>query len=302
VRTVTSAQRKPASPRAAIADVAARQYGLITTAQLVAAGLSHPAITRRVASGELHRLHLGVYAVGHAAPAQEALWLAAVLGGGEGSALRGLSGAKLWAVSRFAAPVAEVVTPHRRAPRPCIRFYRANELDPRDVTSHRRIPVTTMHRLFVDLSDALTPFQLANVIHEAAFRGRFVEPAVRDAMARVWGRQRLWVVERAIALYHLGSAGTRSGAEDAFLRLVADFEEPLVNVGFEGFERDFHWPERKLVVEVDGPAHGRPRDRLDDARRDRSLRELGYTVLRFADADVYQRSREVLAAVAGAQR
>ena len=139
-------------------------------------------------------------------------------------------------------------------------------------------------------------------MHESAIRGRFVEPAIRDVMARVFGRPRLWVVKRALALHASGSSGTRRGAEDAFLRLVGDIAEPLANVGFEGFERDFHWPERRLVVEVDGPAHGRPRDRLDDARRDRSLRELGYTVLRFTDADVYQRSREVLAAVVRAQR
>ena len=75
-----------------------------------------------------------------------------------------------------------------------------------------------------------------------------------------------------------------------------------MNVGFEGFERDFHWPESKLVVEIDGPAHGRPRDRLDDARRDRTLRELGYTVLRFTDADVHQRPRQILAALTGGAR
>ena len=94
----------------------------------------------------------------------------------------------------------------------------------------------------------------------------------------------------------MGSAGTRSGAEDAFLRLVAD--EPLVNVDLLGFEVDFHWPERRLVVEVDGPAHGRPPSVADDARRDRMLRDAGYTVLRFSDDDVHQRPRRVSERVA----
>ena len=49
----------------------------------------------------------------------------------------------------------------------------------------------------------------------------------------------------------------------------------------------------------DRRTHGRPRDRLDDARRDRTLRELDYTVLRFTDADVYQRPRSILAALTG---
>jgi hypothetical protein len=302
VRYLTCAERKPSNTRASIADVAGRQHGLITTAQLLAAGLSHAAITRRVAGGELHRLGVGVYAVGHAALSHEGRWLAAVLSGGEGAALGRFAAGKLWDVSRFAAPVVDVVAPRQRRARPGIRVHRANALDPRDVTSHRRIPVTTVHRTHVDLADVLTPHQLANVMHEAAFRGRLVVPAIHDAMARVWGRPRLWVVERALDLHADGSAGTRSGAEDAFLALVGDLPEPLVNVAFEGFERDFHWPACRLVVEIDGPGHGRPRSRLDDARRDRTLGEAGYTVLRFTDDDVSRRRHELLSAVAGVVR
>ena len=58
--------------------------------------------------------------------------------------------------------------------------------------------MTTVHRTLVDLADDLTPHQLANVIHEAAYRGRFVEAAVRDSMARAFGRRKLHVLERAI--------------------------------------------------------------------------------------------------------
>ena len=99
-----------------------------------------------------------------------------------------------------------------------------------------------------------------------------------------------------MALYAAGSAGTRSGAEDALLRLVAD--EPLVNVELLGFEVDFHWPQRRLAVEIDGPAHGRPPSVAEDARRDRTLRAAGYTILRFTDDDVHQRPRRVSERVA----
>jgi hypothetical protein len=170
-------------------------------------------------------------------------------------------------------------------------------LHPLDVTTHLHIPVTSIHRLLVDLSDVLTAHQLANVIHEAAFRGRFVELATRDAMGRVTGRHRRHVLDRAIDLHLLGSAGTKSGADDAFLTLVAGLPEPLVNMGLAGFERDFHWPEFRLVVEIDGAGHTRPRSRLEDGRRDRTLDEAGYTLLRFTDDAVYHAPREVLAAV-----
>jgi Protein of unknown function (DUF559)/Transcriptional regulator, AbiEi antitoxin len=298
VRYLPPAQRDIRNGRAAIARVAAGQHGLITTAQLFAAGLTRSTISRRVQHGELHRVYVGVYAVGHDALSREGVWMAGVLAGGPGALLSHLCAAKHCEVSRFPAPVVDVTVPRQRRSQPGIRFHRAGALHPRDISSHRGIPVTSMHRLLVDLGAVLTPHQEANVIHEAAYRGRFVESATRDAMARAFGHHGLGVLDRAIALHHAGSAGTRSGAEDAFLRIVCDFAEPLVNMEFEGFERDFHWPRCKLVVEVDGPAHGRPRDRLDDARRDRTLREAGYTVLRFTDEDVYQRPRDVLARLA----
>ena len=86
-------------------------------------------------------------------------------------------------------------------------MHTVRNLDPRDLTTHLRIPVTSVHRTLVDLSDLLTPHQLTSVIKEAAFRGRYVEPAVRDAMQRANGRHNLHVLERAIDLYNHGSAG-----------------------------------------------------------------------------------------------
>ncbi len=48
-----------------IAVIAKNQHGVITTEQLVGAGLSLAGITRRVKASRLHRLYRGVYAVGH---------------------------------------------------------------------------------------------------------------------------------------------------------------------------------------------------------------------------------------------
>jgi hypothetical protein len=280
-----------------LARIAARQHGLITSAQLLALGLSHSAIAKRVGRGVLHRIAVGLFAVGHGGLSREGQWLSGVLIAGDGAALARLSAGKLCEVSRFSAPITEVVSTRQHRPRPGIRFHRTRVLHPLDVTTHLRIPVTSVHRLLVDLSDVLTAHQLANVIHEAAFRGRFVESATRDAMARVAGRHRLRVLDRAIELHHAGSAGTKSGGEDAFLALVAGLPEPLVNMGLAGFERDFHWPEFQLAVEIDGGGHTRPRSRLEDGRRDRTLDDAGYRLLRFTDDAVHHAPREVLAAV-----
>jgi hypothetical protein len=266
-----------------IAALAARQHGVVTVAQLAHARLDADAVRRRVRRGRLHRLYRGVYAVGHGGLSWEGRCLAAVFACGPRAALARLCAAKLLAVSRFAAPLIAVVTASRHAPAG-IRVIHSSALDPRDVTSHRGIPVTTVPRTLVDLTDVLTAHQLANVIHEAAFRGRFVELATRDAMARANGRRNLGVLEEALALHREGSAGTKSGLEDAFLTGLPEWaERPRVNMELLGIEVDFYWPRERLVVEVDGPGHLRPRTRLEDAARQRKLRGAGFAVMRVTD-------------------
>ena len=245
----------------------------------------------------LHRRHRGVYSLGGAPLSSEAEALAAVLACGPGSALRRLSLAKLLrhlalpgAVDRGRLAAAAQGRRRARAPLPDAR---ARATSP----TIDGIPVTTAHRLFVDLADALTPHQLANVIHEAAYRGLYVEAAIRDVMARSNGRHNLAALERAMELHRMGSAGTKSGAEDAFLRL--DLPEPLVNMHLLGREVDFHWPDHGVVVEVDG-IHGLPWTVADDAGRDAALTAAGYTVLRFSARDVYERRDAVTARTAAA--
>jgi hypothetical protein len=211
--------------------------------------------------------------------------MAAVLAAGEGSALGRLSAAVLWNAWRRKVEGIDVIAPKQRRPQPGFRLHTARNLDPRDVTTYRGIPVTTMARTLVDLTDVLTEHQLANVIHEAAFRRRFHEGATRAAMARAKGR-RLGVLERALDLHTSGSAGTKSDLEDQALAQIqlAGLEPPLVNAGVQTphqlFEVDFVWPERKLIVEVDGAGHERPRTQREDARRDQALKAVGYEVAR----------------------
>jgi hypothetical protein len=112
------------------------------------------------------------------------------------------------------------------------------------------------------------------VIHEAAFRNRFSEHATRTAMQRAGGRA-LSNLQAALQAHASGSAGTRSDLEDQFLASVEN--EPLVNTKIEV---DFYWPDEKLVVEIDGPGHNRPRTKAEDEQRDRALEAAGLTVVR----------------------
>jgi len=49
---------------------------------------------------------------------------------------------------------------------------------------------------------------------------------------------------------------------------------------------------RRLVVEIDGPNHGRPPTIADDARRDAKLRAAGVQVIRLGDSGLDRLARE----------
>lgn len=84
------------APDRVLAELARRQHGTISSQQLRETGLTRTAVLERCQSGRLHRLHRGVYAVGHTAPNNERRWMAAVLALGNGAALSHRSAAALW--------------------------------------------------------------------------------------------------------------------------------------------------------------------------------------------------------------
>jgi predicted transcriptional regulator of viral defense system len=109
-----------------IAALAARQHGVVATRQLVALGLTPRAVSHRVAAGRLHRVHRGVYAVGHPVLAPRARWMAAVLTCGPDAALSHASAAALWEVRRTDATRTDVIVPTAggRAKRARLRIHR----------------------------------------------------------------------------------------------------------------------------------------------------------------------------------
>jgi len=269
---------RDASLSAQLAEIAARQHGVVTAKQL---GLTRPKIAYRVNAGTLHRVYRGVYAVGHKRLSEKGMYMAAILAAGKGARLSGLSAAALWRAWRRPVREIHVTAPRGRHPQAGFRLHTTRHLDPRDVTTLDGIPVTTMARTLVDLTDVLTAHQIANVIHEAAFHELFDAQATREAMTRANGRPNLERLDQAL---EANGAGTRSDLEDRFLSLIAGLPQPSVNTTIEGIEVDFAWPD--LIVELDGPAHQRPRTQREDRERDAKLRAAGYDVIRLTAADL----------------
>jgi predicted transcriptional regulator of viral defense system len=129
------------SLNAQLAELAARQHGVLTAAQL---GLSRGAVAHRVKSGALHRVYRGVYAVGHKRLSEKGMYMAAVLAAGDGAALASLSAAALWKAWRRPVREIHVLAPRSRGPQPGFRLHTTRHLDPRDITTLDGIPVTTL--------------------------------------------------------------------------------------------------------------------------------------------------------------
>ncbi len=135
---VTPEQTAPPPIDLALAALASRQHGVVTAVQIRAAGLSTSGISDRVKRGALHRIHRGVYSVGHAALSRFGEFLAAVLAAGPGAALSHDSCAELFEVRRWPAREIHVSAPRRRRI-DGVRTHHTS-LGPRDPTleRHRR--------------------------------------------------------------------------------------------------------------------------------------------------------------------
>ena len=91
--------------------------------------------------------------------------------------------------TRRRASLIDALVPSKRQSPPGTRFHRA-KIHPRDRTDRKGIPVTTVDRLIVDLTDVVTiPHEITAVIHEAAHQGLFSLLATLDAIERNPGRK-----------------------------------------------------------------------------------------------------------------
>jgi len=275
-----------------IAALAEFQYGVVARAQLRERGLTDGGIARRVRDGQLHRLHRGVYAVGHRVLTREGRWMAAVLAAGPGAVLSHASAAAAWDLRRTSGSVIDVSVPTHagRERRAGIRLHRRGTMTLSEVTLHRGIPITTPARTVIDLARTLNGRVLEQLIDLADQRGLLDLADLRSANS----------ASLRAALERYSPAPIRSELEARFLRLCDEHRipRPETNVRIEGIEVDFVWRDRRLIVEVDGYAYHRsPSAFEEDRERDVVLTTSGWRVMRFTWRQIAQRSAWVAASI-----
>jgi very-short-patch-repair endonuclease len=278
---LVDAQVVSGSVNRVVAQLAARQHGLVTYEQLLRTGLGRGAIAWRVREGWLHRIHRGVYAVGHAVLTPEGRWLAAVLACGDGAVLSHRSAAALWGLRPSSARTVEV-TVQRGGGRRRAGIAVHRPAAPVESAVERRIPVTSPARTLLDLAGVVDFASLRRAVERAEELRLFDLRAIEEVLAAHPGRRGRRALMAAVE-HARDVTLTRSELERLFLELCEahGLPRPLVNVQVEGLEVDFHWPHARLVVEADSRRHHGTAAAFErDRRRDERLVAAGWTVLR----------------------
>jgi very-short-patch-repair endonuclease len=286
-----------------IAEVAARQRGLVTRMQLREAGLTRDTIDSWLKSARLHSLYRGIYLLGHARRTEGVRELGAVLACGPGAVVSHRSAAGLWRL--LPAPSGDVeisVAGRNCGRRPGIRLHRVVALDRCDVRKLGGIPVTSPARTILDVAAVVTPRELERALAEAQARRLTLRSELSALLARVGARPGV-VALRTLIEDDSVPVLTRSEAEERLLALIrnAQLPPPEANVRVGRHEVDFLWREQRLVVEVDGFKYHSSRGAFErDRLRDAELSGMGFRVMRITWHQLVREPEALIARIATA--
>jgi predicted transcriptional regulator of viral defense system len=282
-----------------IARIAARQCGLVTRRQLLAAGLRSSAITERIAAGKLHPLYRGVYLVGHAVPPAGAQAMGAILACGPGAVISHGSAAHLFGLTETAPAEIHVSVPGvSRRGRQGIRLHRPTTLGKDDVgVFDGVIPITSPARTLIDLAPTTGLRELERAVHEAQLQKLATADVLRVRLDGQRGARAL------AAVLATDPVRTKSDGESRLYPLIrkAGFPRPEVDVKLHGFEWDFVWRDQRVAVEADSQTyHSLPRSVERDRRKEAVMRSHDYEVLRFSWTQIAHQPEIVIAGIAAA--
>ncbi len=297
-----------------------RYAGVVTTAELLAAGLTRAEIRSLLRRDVLVPVCYGVYADASrasatassdprhgrmlaAAAATALVGPDAVVSHQDAAVVHGLALLD-WPPSEVSAITRPPAAARGRRLRQSINL-RTAALPSRHVVVTDQLPVTSVERTVVDLARTL-PFAAAVVTADSALYGK------KTTLSR------LYCVLDDCA----GWPGTRSAAG------VLDFSHPLAESPLESISRvafrdgglpapalqawiggdrgtigrvDFLWPEQRTIAEADGAMKYADPDRARlQLRRDTELRRAGYEVIHFTWRDITARPGEVIGQILAA--
>jgi very-short-patch-repair endonuclease len=163
------------------------------------------------------------------------------------------------------------------------------------------IPVTSVFRTIFDLAAVLTRRELERAFHEAEVRELRDRVSLWDLLERYPGRRGAAAL-RALLKARAPAGITRNDLEERFVALLDahGLPRPRLNATLplrgRVFEPDCMWPQRRLIVELDGGAvHRTARNFESDRQRDRILLAEGWRSARVTWAQLRDEPSAIVA-------
>jgi very-short-patch-repair endonuclease len=277
--------------------MARRQHGVVARRDLESLGFTEEALEHRLATGRLHLISAGVYAVGRRELTPHGRWMAAVLACGDGAVLSHRSAAQLWGIGREEPGRIDVSIRRRsRLQRRGLKVRCRPSLDARSFVQRHGIPVTSPVQTLIDLATELRPLRLERAVNEADKLDLVDPETLRTALDGHKGEP--GVKKLATLLDRHTFRLSDSDLEILFrpLALAARFPVPLTKHWVLGYEVDFFFPDHDLIVETDGLRYHRtPAQQARAAKRDQVHTASGLRVLRFTHWQIAYEADEVTA-------
>jgi very-short-patch-repair endonuclease len=286
----------------ALAEMAEPQHGVVARSQVVGLGLSGNTVDRWVRCGRLHRLHPGVYAVGHTAITQRGRWMAAVLASGDGAVLSHRSATGLWGIWGSGTGEIHVTVPRKsRSQRSIRRHFSVLPDDERDLVDG--IPVTSAARAVLDLAGEKGEAAAEAALREIEYLGIYGTVSLPVLLGRYPKHRGTPACRTALDRLHDDPGGrVRSPLEELFLPFLDANRIPRprlnawLSVGEHRYQVDCLWPEARLVAELDGwKSHGTRGAFRRDRKRDRRLGAAGFERVRITEDQVLDEPADLAA-------
>jgi very-short-patch-repair endonuclease len=253
------------------------------------------AIEHRVATGRLHLISRGVYAVGRRDLTPHGRWMAAVLACGDGAVLSHRSAAELWGIGREWEGRIDVSIPRRsRLERRGVRVRCRPSLPSRSLVRRHEIPVTMPVQTLIDLATELKILRLERAVNEADKLDLVDPETLRTALDGYVGMPGVKTLRTLLDRHTFRLSD--SDLEILFrpLALAAGFPLPLTKHWVLGYETDFFFVDQGLVVETDGLRYHRtPAQQARAVKRDQTHTASGLRVLRFTHWQIAYEPNEV---------
>jgi len=271
-------------------QVASRQHGLVTTADLGRAGLTRSQILYSSQTGRLIPVRRGVYRVVGAPRTWEQALFAAVLAGPEGSVASHRSAARVWGLRGLDADCLEITSPRRS--RLAGVLAHVVPLPSADVTTRLGLPVTTVARTLCDLGGLVPSTALARALDEALRSDQLTLNALGRCLSRISDRRGLTHPMIDLVAERRSGAGVGDSALEArILGWLHDAGLPppatqyRIRVGSNRRYRfDLAYPDLRIGIEAHGwYEHGKRSAFEPDLSRRNRMGMVGWLILEFAD-------------------